>query len=54
MEISFIGWIHTVLGLFAILLLAIIAIQRFISISNISGKYYVVVTLITASMPNAL
>ena len=50
MEISFIGWIHTVLGSFAILLAAaIIAIQRFISISNIAGKYYVVATLITAS-----
>ena len=45
MEISFIGWIHTVLETICN---AIIAIQRFISISNISGKYYVVATLITA------
>ena len=50
MEISIIGWIHTILGTLAIIVAVfIIAIQGFIKSKNNLGKFYIVATLITAS-----
>ena len=50
MEISLIGWIHTILGTLAIIVAVfIIAIQGFIKSKNNLGKFYIVATLITAS-----
>ena len=49
MEISLIGWIHTILGTLAILVaLIIIAIQGYIKSTNNLGKFYIIATLITA------
>ena len=50
MEISLIGWIHTILGTLAIILAVfIIATQGFIKSKNNLGKFYIIATLITAS-----
>ena len=50
MEISLIGWIHTVLGTLAILVaLFIIVTQGYIKSTNNLGKFYIIATLITAS-----
>ena len=50
MEISLIGWIHTVLGTLAILVaLFLIATQGYISRNNRQGMFYIVATIITAS-----
>ena len=50
MEISLIGWIHTILGTLAIIVaVLIIATQGFIKSKNNLGKFYLVATLITAS-----
>tara|TARA_B100001996_G_scaffold61648_1_gene44137 strand:- start:1396 stop:1875 length:480 start_codon:yes stop_codon:yes gene_type:complete len=50
MEISFIGWIHTILGTLAILVaVLIIAKQGFISVKNSLGKFYLIATAITAA-----
>ena len=50
MEISFIGWIHTVLGTLAILVsVFIIASQGFITAKKPLGKFYLVATFITAA-----
>ncbi|MDP7407612.1 MAG: hypothetical protein QF495_12845, partial [SAR324 cluster bacterium] len=50
MEISLIGWIHTILGTLAIILAVfIIATQGFIKSKNNLGKFYIAATLITAS-----
>jgi hypothetical protein len=50
MEISLIGWIHTVLGTLAILVaLFIITTQGYISRNNHQGMFYIVATIITAS-----
>ena len=50
MEISLIGWIHTILGTLAILVaLFIITTQGYISRNNRQGKFYIVATIITAS-----
>jgi len=50
MEISFIGWIHTVLGTLAILVAVfIIASQGFITAKKPLGKFYLVATFITAA-----
>ncbi len=50
MEISLIGWIHTILGTLAIIVaVLIIATQGFIKSKNNLGKFYIVATLITAS-----
>ena len=49
MEISFIGWIHTILGTLAILVaIFIIATQGFITVKNSLGKFYLIATAITA------
>ena len=50
MEISLIGWIHTILGTLAIFVaLFIIVTQGFIKGTNNLGKFYIIATLITAS-----
>ena len=50
MEISFIGWIHTILGTLAILVaIFIIATQGFITVKNSLGKFYLIATAITAA-----
>ena len=50
MEISLIGWIHTILGTLAIIVaVLIIATKGFIKSKNNLGKFYIVATLITAS-----
>ena len=50
MEISLIGWIHTILGTLAILVaLFIIVTQGYIKSTNNLGKFYIIATLITAS-----
>ena len=50
MEISLIGWIHTILGTLAIIVAVfIIGTQGFINSKNNLGKFYIVATLITAS-----
>ena len=50
MEISLIGWIHTILGTLAIIVaVLIIATQCFIKSKNNLGKFYIVATLISAS-----
>ena len=50
MEISLIGWIHTVLGTLAILVaLFIIVTKGYINSTNNLGKFYIIATLITAS-----
>ena len=50
MEISFIGWIHTILGTLAILIaIFIIATQGFITVKNSLGKFYLIATVITAA-----
>ena len=50
MEISLIGWIHTILGTLAILAaLYIIVTQGYIKSTNNLGKFYIIATLITAS-----
>ena len=50
MEISLIGWIHTVLGTLAILIASfIIVTQGYVKSTNILGKFYIIATLITAS-----
>ena len=50
MEISLIGWIHTVLGTLAILVaLFIIVTKGYIKSTNNLGKFYIIATLITAS-----
>ena len=50
MEISFIGWVHTILGTAAILVsIVIIASQGFITIKNLAGKFYIFSTFITAA-----
>ena len=50
MEISLIGWIHTILGTLAIIVAVfIIATQGFIKSKNNLGKFYIIATLITAS-----
>tara|TARA_B100001029_G_scaffold160275_1_gene148182 strand:+ start:872 stop:1351 length:480 start_codon:yes stop_codon:yes gene_type:complete len=50
MEISFIGWIHTILGTLAIFVAVfIIATKGFISAKNLLGKFYLVATAITAA-----
>ena len=49
MEISFIGWIHTILGTLAIFVAVfIIATKGFISANNLLGKFYLIATVITA------
>ena len=50
MEISLIGWIHTIQGTLAILVaLFIIVTQGYIKSTNNLGKFYIIATLITAS-----
>ena len=50
MEISSIGWIHTILGTLAIFIaLFIIVTQGYIKSTNNLGKFYIIATLITAS-----
>ena len=50
MEISFIGWIHTILGTLAIFIaIFIIATQGFITVKNSLGKFYLIATAITAA-----
>ena len=50
MEISFIGWIHTILGTLAIFVAVfIIAKEGFISVKNFLGKFYLIATIITAA-----
>ena len=50
MEISIIGWLHTILGTLAIILAVfIIATQGFIKSKNNLGKLYIIATLTTAS-----
>ena len=50
MEISSIGWIHTILGTLAIFVaLFIIVTQGYIKSTNNLGKFYIIATLITAS-----
>ena len=50
MEISLIGWIHTILGTLAILVaLFIIVTKGYIKSTNNLGKFYIIATLITAS-----
>jgi len=50
MEISFIGWIHTVLGTLAIFVAVfIITKEGFISVKNFLGKFYLIATIITAA-----
>ena len=50
MEISFIGWVHTILGTAAILVsIIIIASQGFITRKNLAGKFYILSTFITAT-----
>lgn len=50
MEISLIGWIHTILGTLAIFVsVFIILTQGLITKKNILGKIYIFATLITAS-----
>ena len=50
MEISLIGWIHTILGTLAIFVaLFIIVTQGYIKSTNNLGKFYIIATLITAS-----
>ena len=50
MEISFIGWIHTILGTLAILIaIFIIATQGLINVKNSLGKFYLIATVITAA-----
>tara|TARA_Y100001970_G_scaffold267251_1_gene356968 strand:+ start:54 stop:533 length:480 start_codon:yes stop_codon:yes gene_type:complete len=50
MEISFIGWIHTILGTLAIFVAVfIIAKEGFISVKNFLGKFYLITTIITAA-----
>ena len=50
MEISLIGWIHTILGTLAILVaLFNIVTQGYIKSTNNLGKFYIIATLITAS-----
>ena len=50
MEISLIGWIHTVLGTLAILVaLFIIVTKGYINSTNNLVKFYIIATLITAS-----
>ena len=50
MEISFIGWVHTILGTAAILVsIYIIVSKGFITSNNLIGKFYIIATLITAS-----
>ena len=50
MEISLIGWIHTILGTLAIIVAVfIIATQGFIKSKNNLGKLYIIATLTTAS-----
>ena len=50
MEISLIGWIHTILGTLAIFVGAfIILTQGLITKKNLLGKIYIFATLITAS-----
>jgi hypothetical protein len=50
MEISLIGWIHTILGTLAILTaFFIIATQGYISRNNFPGVFYIVTTIITAA-----
>ena len=50
MEISFIGWIHTILGTLAIFVAVfIITKEGFISVKNFLGKFYLIATIITAA-----
>ena len=50
MEISLIGWIHTILGTLAIIVAVfIISTQGFINSKNNFGKFYIIATVITAS-----
>ena len=50
MEISLIGWMHTILGTLAILVaLIIIATQGYISKNKRLGMFYIVATMITAA-----
>ena len=50
MEISIIGWIHTVLGTLAIFVsIYIIATQGLISSKNLLGKFYLFATFITGA-----
>ena len=50
MEISSIGWIHTILGTLSIFVaLFIIVTQGYIKSTNNLGKFYIIATLITAS-----
>ena len=50
MEISLIGWIHTILGTLAIIVAVfIIVTQGFINSKNNFGKFYIIATIITAS-----
>ena len=50
MEISLIGWIHTILGTLAIFVATFIILsQGLITKNNYLGKFYIFATLITAS-----
>ncbi len=50
MEISLIGWIHTILGTLAIFVAVFIIIaQGCITKNNFLGKFYIIATFITAS-----
>ena len=50
MEISLIGWIHTILGTLAIFVAVFIIIaQGSITKNNFLGKFYIIATFITAS-----
>ena len=46
MEISFIGWVHTILGTAAILVsIYIIVSKGYITSNNLIGKFYIIATL---------
>ena len=50
MEISLIGWIHTILGTLAILIATFTILTKgFITKNNSLGKFYIFATFITAS-----
>jgi len=49
-EISLIGWIHTILGTLSILVAAIVIITKgFLTKNNLLGKFYILATIITAA-----
>ena len=50
MEISLIGWVHTILGTLAIIVAVITILTKgFLTKNNLLGKFYIFATFITAS-----